>query len=107
MKRGRKRTICHEKVLEYAKKHPELLEIEIGQVLGISQRSVSRILRQAGIDRSVPRGRSPVPKNNETDEQFYWEKRLHDLGLGMDRGLRINCQRILYGYDPLKEKKAA
>jgi hypothetical protein len=104
MKRGRKRSISHQMVLVYAKKHPDSLQSEIGAHFGISQRSVSRILQQNGQNRGLYRGRPLERKRSQSEDEHYWEKKLHDAGLGMDRGLRLDNQRIFYGYDPAKEE---
>lgn len=98
--RGRKREVQHEKVIQFALANPELKQSEVAAHFGISQKQVSRILRRAGIE-GIYRGRPPKPRS--TDEQSFWEKRLHDLGLGMERGLRINNKRIFYTEDPRKE----
>jgi hypothetical protein len=105
-KRGRKRIINYQKVVRFAKKHPDMLQKDIGKKFGLTQSQVSSVLRQAKESRRLYRGRVPYRKENQNEDQAYWEKKLHHAGLGMDRGLRINNQRVLYGYDPAKEKKS-
>jgi hypothetical protein len=102
-KKGRKRRVNHEMVVRYANAHPDMFQSAIAEHFHTTQSRVSHILREASVTRRIYRGRSPEQKSNQTDEQFYWEKVLHDAGLGMDAGLRLNNQRVLYGYDPQKE----
>lgn len=101
-KRGAKRKVNYGKVVEFKKQHPDMPQWEIAEHFGITQCVISAILRQAGI-KSVRRGRTR-PLEASADEPSYWEKRLHDLGLGMERGLRINNKRIFYAEDPRKEQ---
>jgi hypothetical protein len=83
----------------YVKEHADMPLTEVGKHFGLSQGSISRIVRAAGQGRGH-RGRPLKRRHRETDEQAYWEQRLHDAGLGMDRGLRIRNKRIIYGYNP-------
>jgi hypothetical protein len=100
----RKRKVNHKAVVKYAQKHPEAVQVAIGKHFGITQGSVGRILRAAG-QTNPHRGicRRSKPNPGESKLEFEWEQRLCGLGLGMDRGLRLNRGRILYGYDPAKE----
>ena len=104
-RKGRKRTIKHELVVKYALAHPTLYQSAIAKYFHTTQSRISHILREAGLNRRIYRGRPPSKKSNQTNDQYYWEKILHDLGLGMDAGLRLNNKRVLYGYDPLKESR--
>lgn len=101
IKRGRKRIYNREEILEYALSHPDTPQRTIAAAFGTTQCRVSLILRESGISTVTRRGRPLSQHKYQTDEQFFWEKVLHDLGLGMDRGLRIQNKRILYGYDPM------
>ena len=103
MSRGRRRTISYDGVIAYAVKHPLLLQSEIAKVFNTTQSRISYILCQSGV-RSPHRGRPLKQRPGQTDEQYRWETMLHNFGLGMDRGLRMEGKRILYGYDPLKER---
>jgi hypothetical protein len=100
--RGPRRKVNYEKVVAYAAKHPTMLHEAIASHFKTSTRTISRILCGHGV-RSLRRGRPPKAKSGQTSEQHKWEKILHDAGLGMDRGLRLATQRILYGYDARKE----
>lgn len=99
---GKKQKVKHSVIVRYAKRHPELHQKEIGLHFGITQSRVSAILRAAGEYRQK-RGRPLVQKTTDSDLQHKWEQILHAAGLGMDRGLRINNQRIIYGPNPLGE----
>jgi len=101
--RGRKRTICHESVILYAQQHPDMFQAAIALHFHTTQSRISHILREAGVDRCVYRGRAPEQQPGQTDEEYYWELILHNAGLGMDRGRRLHNQHILYGYDPAQE----
>jgi len=91
-----KRRIDHEQVAEFKRQHPEMKQSEIGDRIGLSQKQVSRILCEAGIE--CRKGCTTYyRKSGQTDEEFYWEKRLVQLNLGMERGTKINDRRILYG----------
>lgn len=101
-RRGRRPSVNHEKLVRYARLNPSLRQADIGVHFGLSQKQVSRIMRRAGIEGVK---RAPyIRKQGQTDEQFVWEKCLHDANLGMERGLRINNQRIYYAEDPRKEE---
>jgi hypothetical protein len=102
MSRGRKRRISYDAVISFAVANPTMLQAEIAIHFGTTQSRISHILCESGI-RSLHRGRPLTPKPGQTEEQYKWEKLLHDSGLGMDRGLRLNKKRILYGYDVKKE----
>ncbi len=92
------RKVAYEEIVTYVTEHPELTLTEIGQHFGLSQGSISRILRKVGQGRGHRGhgGRRPKRKPGMTDEQALWEQKLHDAGLGVDRGLRIHNKRILY-----------
>lgn len=77
-----------------------MLQSEIGLHFGLTQSRISHILRAAGHSRHK-HGRPVLRKPNESELQHEWEKILSKSGLGMDRGLRINNKRILYGPNPL------
>jgi hypothetical protein len=100
-KRGRKRTVKYERVVAYAAAHAELSQSDVATHFKITQSRVSYILRAAGVEQ-IHRGRPISQAPNQTDEQHHWEQILHNAGLGMERGLRLRNQRILYGYDPLR-----
>jgi hypothetical protein len=102
--RGRKRKVQHDAVVKYAKLHPDMFQTDIAAYFGVTQALVSMILRKAGVSGGWI-GRPLKRKSGETEEEHEWEKKLHDAGLGMERGTRINKQRVLYGYDPLKESR--
>jgi hypothetical protein len=99
---GRKRQIDHAAVLTYVAEHPTALQAEVATQFGISQCRVSQICLAAGVQ-GKRRGRPIKPKANLSPEENEWEAILHAHGLGMERGLRIRNQRILYGYDPLRQ----
>jgi hypothetical protein len=104
-----KRRVDHAAVVEYAKKHPEMLQDEIGEVFGLTQSHVSKILREGGAS-NPHRARGGAVcrrKPGQTRLEYEWEVRLSREGLGMDRGLKIAEQRILYGEDPRKERESA
>jgi len=88
-RRGQKRTIDYDAVHTYAMANPTLSQGAIATHFGITQSQASKIMRSAGLHRV--RGRKP--KGDD------WEQRLHDAGLGMDRGLRVGNDRIFYGQD--------
>jgi hypothetical protein len=104
----RKRKVNHKAVVKYAQKHPEAVQVAIGKHFGITQGSVGRILRAAG-ETNTHRGvcHRSTPKNGQSKQEFAWEKKLCQLGLGMDRGMRLGRQRIFYGYDPRKQAQLA
>ncbi|MGA9128339.1 MAG: hypothetical protein WB425_09385 [Terracidiphilus sp.] len=88
-KRGQKRAIDYDAVQSYAMANPTLTQDALAAHFGTTQSAISKALRQAGLHRV--RGRKP--KGDD------WEQRLHDAGLGMDRGLRVGNDRIFYGQD--------
>lgn len=99
-----KRRVDHKAVAEFKRKHPEMSQKALGKHFGLTQSQVSKILRAEGVDTNQHHGgfngshpKALKCKPGMTEEQFLWEKRLSELGLGMDRGLRINNKRILYG----------
>jgi hypothetical protein len=100
--RGRKRTLSYEAVLAFATTNPTMLQSELAAHFEVSQSRISHILCKAGVH-GVHVGRPLKQRSNQSTEEAKWEKVLHDAGLGMERGLRLKGQRILYGYDPLKE----
>jgi hypothetical protein len=100
---GKRQKVSHVVIVRFAKAHPEMLQCKIGTHFGLTQSRISHILRTAG-HRRHKHGRSVVRKSNESELQHEWEKILSKAGLGMDRGLRINNKRIMYGEDPLKEE---
>jgi hypothetical protein len=79
-----------------------MLQADIAAHFKTSQSRISAILRDGGVQ-SVRPGRPLKPRPEQSTEAQKWEKILHDAGLGMDRGLRLHGERILYGYDPIKE----
>ena len=99
---GPRRKIDHQAVINFATANPTALQSEIAKHFGTTQSRVSAILRSNGI-KGIARGHAPKPKPNLTDEQNQWERILHDAGLGMERGMRLNRKRILYGFDVRKE----
>lgn len=104
-KRGKKRTVNYELVVEYADAHPRARQLDIAEHFHISQSQVCQILREAGRTHRLHGGGMPLKKKPEwSDEQFEWEQLLVDHHLGEDRGLRINSKRIFYGEDPRKER---
>lgn len=101
---GQRRRVSYYRIVGFARRHPDLLQDDIGRHFGLTQSQISKILRAGGLlkgKRYV--GRPLVRQSGWSDKQFEWEQRLHDLNLGMDRGARLNNQRIFYAYDPLKE----
>lgn len=102
--RGRKRTVSYEAVIEYKQHHPNVFQSVIAKHFGLTQSVVSKILRAAGIS-GEHRGNRPKRNLSMTDLQYQWEIILHDEGLGMDRGCKLNDQRIHYGYDPLRQEQ--
>jgi len=97
---GKKQKVSHAVIVQFTKDHPEMKQSEIGQHFGLSACRISAILRSHGETR-YKRGRQVKRKPNESELQHQWEKILHAAGLGMDRGLRIDNKRILYGPNPL------
>jgi hypothetical protein len=102
--RGRKRKLSYEAILAFAAINPTMLQADIASHFATSQSRISHILREGGVN-GIHTGRPLTPKPNQTAEEQKWEKILHDAGLGMDRGLRLHGERILYGYDTLKENQ--
>jgi hypothetical protein len=102
--RGRKRTVIYAKVIEYKRHHPAAFQCDIAVHFGLTQSQVSKILRSGGVIGTY-RGNLPKRQPGMSEAQFQWETILHKEGLGMDRGLKLNDQRIHYGYDPRKEEE--
>lgn len=102
MSKGRKRRINYEMIIEFAELHPGMLQDEIASHFETTQSRVSYILCSSG-KKGSHRGRPIKLRNGQTEDQFYWEKILHNYGLGLERGMRLNKKRILYGYDVKKE----
>lgn len=100
--KGRKRKTNYTEVVAYVAANQTMRQGEVAAHFGISQCRVSHILAACGVPRPR-RGRPLKARPGQTSEQVKWETILHDAGLGMDRGLRLHNQRILYGFDPLKE----
>lgn len=100
--RGAKQKVKHAIVVAFAVANERLTQSEIAKHFGLDQSRVCRILRKAGIIREQ-RGRPLKQRSSQSDEQFRWEQILHDHGLGLDRGMRLNKKRILYGFNPLLE----
>lgn len=98
---GQRRKVSYKRVVTYTQRHPEARQLDIAEHFKVSQSRVSHILRTAGVS-NCHRGKRNGKGLNES-EQEKWEKLLQNLGLGMDRGLRLDRKRILYGYDPLKQ----
>ncbi len=93
-------------VVAYATANPTMYQVAVATHFGISQCRVSHILTAAGIH-GINRGRAPQPKPGHTNEQNEWEAILHGYGLGMERGLRLHSQRIVYGMDPHRMSQSA
>jgi hypothetical protein len=93
-----------EQVVIYTKEHPDTLQRDLALLFSLTQSRVSRIIRDAGLSKPWRSGRPNKRRDDQTNEQFKWETILHNAGLGMDRGMRINGNRIQYGYDPLLSK---
>jgi hypothetical protein len=101
---ARKRKVNHAAVVRYAWKHSEMSSTDIARHFQLSGRHVRAILQAAGEQSGGhAAGRPPVRKSGQTEEQLYWESLLVKANLGMDRGARIENQRIFYGFDTLKE----
>jgi hypothetical protein len=66
---------------------------------------VSKILH-ANISNFSGLHRGAVPKQQpgQSTLEYEWELKLHNCGLGMERGSKINDKRIIYGEDPRKEE---
>jgi hypothetical protein len=103
---GSETHLHHEAVVEFAKAHPELRQVDIAMHFGASKTSVWRILQGSGItsaDRQGQHhhkgGRNPKKRGSQTDLVHDWETILHREGLGMNRGSSINGKSITYGYD--------
>ena len=92
----RQRNANSTSVIRYALAHPSARQKDIGARFGISRFTVGRILRAAGVVGRTAQYRKGKLKRRDSQSslQFYWEQRLHDEGLGMDRGL--NNHRLLY-----------
>jgi len=102
--RGRKRTVVYEQVIEFKLRHPTAFQGDIAVRFGLTQSQVSKILRSGGVI-GTHRGNPPKLQPGMSEAQYQWETVLHNEGLGMDRGLKLNDQRIHYGYDPRKEEE--
>jgi hypothetical protein len=89
----------HSKVIKFAKEHPEMVQAEIAEHFGLTQSQISKILRVSGVSNRY-RGRVRRRCNGQTSVEFEWEQRLSRLGLGMERGSRLNNRDLLYGYEP-------
>jgi hypothetical protein len=100
--KGGTRKINHSDIVAFAGANPGMRQDEIASKFRVAQSRVSTILASAGVS-GIRRGAPVKPKPGQSSEAYQWEKILHDAGLGMDRGLRIKNQRILYGYDHKKE----
>jgi hypothetical protein len=103
--RGRKRTVVYGEVIEYKRHHPAAFQGDIAEHFGLTQSQVSKILRSGGVI-GVHRGNLPKRQPGMSEDQHQWEIMLHNEGLGMDRGLKLNDQRIHYGFDPRKEEES-
>ncbi|HEX3739434.1 MAG TPA: hypothetical protein VHV29_06880 [Terriglobales bacterium] len=114
---GRKRTVSYEAVVDYKRAHPHHYQAAIADYFRISQKQVSRILRQNGILSHCVKGRRPLKRRTRwhdgiptlragqlANERFRWESLLVQEGLGLGRGTRIGGKHIYYGEDPVKEK---
>ena len=97
------RTSTISEILGYFSSHPTAHKSEVAAHFAISQYRLSQIC--GGAVQWTRGGRPPKARTGETGLQHEWETKLHDFGLGMERGLRIHKQRILYGYDPLKQSR--
>jgi hypothetical protein len=103
--RGRKRTVVYEQVIEFKRHHPTAFQSDIAGHFGLTQSQVSKILRSGGVI-GTHRGNLPQRRPGMSEAQHQWEIILHNEGLGMDRGLKLNDQRIHYGYDLRKEEES-
>src|ERR1039458_1920309 len=86
---GRKRSISYRRLCTYARKHPLLHQSQIAARFGISQGSVSRILRLGGVTAGGPgkhHKNGVLKQHGRSDLEFKWELILHNAGLGLDRG---------------------
>ena len=45
------------------------------------------------------KGKTHRGSHRRRDSQAYWEARLNAAGLGMDRGLYVGSEHIIYGQD--------
>jgi hypothetical protein len=86
---SRRRTVDYKTLATYTLAHPEQTQGELARHFDLSQSRVSQILTHHGIHRH--RGRPPKSPDN-------WEHKLHDMGLGMDRGLNVFGRPIIYGW---------
>jgi len=104
MVKGRPRLHNYTEIVAYVVEHPELSQAAVAKHFGSTQSQVSRILRLSGVevDPHQRRGRNPARKLGQSELEYKWESILHQEGLGMDRGLRLNGQRIFFGFDPQK-----
>jgi hypothetical protein len=103
--KGRKRKVNYDEVVAYVAANPTLRQSEIAAHFTISQCRVSHICSAAGVQ-VIRKGRPIKSDPSLTTQQNEWEAILHAHGLGMERGLRLKGQRILYGYDPVMQRKS-
>ena len=84
-------------ILQYSNEHPELNQTELAQALGISQKTVSRAMISAGINKGRRGGIGARPRGM-SEEAYKWEKILHNSNLSMSRGNLIDGKKISYGH---------
>src|ERR1019366_116441 len=99
MRRGPKRSFVYDDVVSYARENPRLLQRQIAEHFGSSQKTISRILRAAGIgsEKGKHQKGGVIKRRGLSNLAFEWETILHQLGLGMNRGI----SRLSYGRDYL------
>ena len=107
MRRGPKRSLSYDDVAQFARENPTMLQRQIADHFHSSQKTVSRILRGAGIATTEKgkhhRNGTVRRQRGMTDLEFLWETTLHDFGLGLDRG----ASRLYYGHDYLPRDASA
>jgi hypothetical protein len=105
-KRGPKRSLSYRQVEAYARENPTLLQREIAKHFHSSQKTVSRILRAAGVsagEKGEHHKNGKLKRRGLNAIQFQWETILHNCGLGLDRGI----SRLYYGRDYLPRDTSA
>ena len=86
-----------QRITDLFTRHPNLTSYQMAQVLGMTQSAVMRRLRKAGVHLPYKsKGRAPKRKPGQNDSAAFWERTLHDCGLGMGRGVAIGSHHILY-----------
>jgi hypothetical protein len=101
MNTGRKQ-INQDELLQFVQENSSATHEVIAQHFSVSRWTVGETLRANGI-KGIRRGAAPKRQRGQSDEEYAWELRLHDFGLGMNRGSNLGGLRIYYGQEPKHE----